>query len=157
MINDGLYEKYYPTAIFSFQLEGRNRRKEGIFMNFHDYWSVGTSRALPGKDLAARYKGKKSTCKIAPGLWKRMQTARKNSGKGLNSWKDYCKHLLLEWQEQEIRCTLRKIQIYSINSFRDCNFWRWAWLCLSTTFEYLAWTHCSVEHGKAIVYLSKVG
>lgn len=153
MINDGLYEKYYPTAIFSFQLEGRNRRKEGIFMNFHDYWSVGTSRALPGKDLAARYKGKKSTCKIEPDLWKRME----NSWKGLNSWKDYCKHLLLEWQVQEICFTLRKMQIYSINSFRDCNFWRSAWLRLSITLEYPAWTHCSVEHGKAIVYLSKVG
>lgn len=153
MINDGLYEKYYPTAIFSFQLEGRNRRKEGIFMNFHVYWSVGTSRALPGKDLAARYKGKKSTCKIEPDLWKRME----NSWKGLNSWKDYCKHLLLEWQVQEICFTLRKMQIYSINSFRDCNFWRSAWLRLSITLEYPAWTHCSVEHGKAIVYLSKVG
>lgn len=153
MINDGLYEKYYPTAIFSFQLEGRNRRKEGIFMNFHVYWSVGTSRALPGKDLAARYKGKKSTCKIEPDLWKRME----NSWKGLNSWKDYCKQLLLEWQVQEICCTLRKMQIYSINSFRDCNFWRSAWLRLSITLEYPAWTHCSVEHGKAIIYLSKVG
>lgn len=106
-----------------------------------------------GRILQQDIRGKKSTCKIEPDLWKRME----NSWKGLNSWKDYCKQLLLEWQVQEICCTLRKMQIYSINSFRDCNFWRSAWLRLSITLEYLAWTHCSVEHGKAIIYLSKVG